>query len=125
MVQLLAAISQVVVTGDLHAGGRKWLEVGRDDVAARRVFFLRVGAEGVKAQFVGLLSAAIEDVVRVDPFRANRQLRGSPPADITFGIGPDDVQSRCLNFLCRGAHFIQRVGAVYFVEAFQDRILGL
>ena len=66
-IQPLAAVRQVVVAGNRPAIGRDRLEVGGDDVAARRVFLLWVVGERIEAGLVRLALAAVEDEARVHP----------------------------------------------------------
>ena len=99
--------------------------VGRDYIAACRVLFLGVGAEGVEAVLLRLATGAVEDKVRVDPRRAPRQLGRGPPADIAGGVGPDDIQPGRLDLLDGGAGLVQAGGAVELVEAVEDWVGGL
>ncbi|MCY1397648.1 hypothetical protein D9M71_126580 [compost metagenome] len=124
LVQALAAVRQVVVAGDGHARGRLRLVVGGNDVAARRVLFLRVGAEGQVAGLVRLAGAAVEDEVGVHPIGALRQPGGGPPADVAVGVGPDHVQPRRMDLLGGGAGLAQAVGAVELVEGVEYGVLG-
>ncbi len=83
---------------------------------------MRVGAERVKTELIGLRRAAVQNEGGVDALRADRQLRRSPPADIAFGVGPDDVEARRLNLLGRATHLVQRIGAVGLVKTVQHRV---
>ncbi|MCY1531363.1 hypothetical protein D9M68_665860 [compost metagenome] len=124
LVQALTPIGQVVVTGNLDAGWRHRLVVGRDDIAARRVLLLRVVAERVVSGFLRFAAGAVEDKARIDPCRAARQLGRRPPANIASGVGPDHVEARCLDFFRSGAGLVQAVGAIELVEAVEDRVVG-
>src|SRR5690606_23886253 len=116
---------QVVVAGDGHAGGRVGLVVGGDDVAARRVFFLRVGLEWQVARLVRLAAGAVEDEAGVHLGRALRQLAGGPPADVAAGVGVDHVEAGRVDQGGGGAGLVQAVGAIEPVEGLEDRVLGL
>ncbi len=85
---------------------------------------MRVGAERVKAELIGLCRAAVQNETGVDALRTDRQLRRGPPADIALGVGPDDVEARRLNLLGRATHLVQCIGAVGLVEAVQHRVGG-
>ncbi|MCY1396137.1 hypothetical protein D9M71_110980 [compost metagenome] len=121
LIQPLAAIGQVVVTGNRLAAG---LEIRRDDVAARRVFLLWIVAERQEARLLRLTAGAVENERWVHSSRPLRQLRGGPPADIAIGAGPDDVQARSMDLRRGGAGLVQAVGAVELVESVQQRVFA-
>ncbi|MCY1440669.1 hypothetical protein D9M71_569530 [compost metagenome] len=122
VIELAATVGQVVVTRYRHR--RRWLVVGRDDIAAGRVFLLWVDAEGVETELVGLCAGAVEDERRVDPVGADWQLCRRPPADVATGIGPDKVEPGRVNLGGGLAHLAQGIGAVELVEAVEDRVFG-
>ncbi len=124
-IQPLAAVRQVVVAGNRPAIGRDRLEVGGDDVAARRVFLLWVVGERIEAGLVRLALAAVEDEARVHPLRPLWQGRRGPPADIAGGVGPDQVESRRMDLRGRRAGLGQGIGAIQLVEGVEHRVLGL
>ena len=124
-IQPLAAVRQVVVAGNRPAIGRDRLEVGGDDVAARRVFLLWVVGERIEAGLVRLALAAVEDEARVHSLRPLRQGRRGPPADIAGGIGPDQVESWRMDLRGRRAGLGQGIGAIQLVEGVEHRVLGL
>ena len=121
-IKLAATVGQVVVTRYWHR--RRWLVVGRNDIAARGVFLLRVDAEGVETELVGLRIGAVEDERRVDAVGADWQLCRCPPTDIATGIGPDKVEPGRVNLGGGLAHLAQGVGAVELVEAVEDRVFS-
>ena len=121
-VELLAAVGEVVVSGDLDAAGWHWLEVGGNDVAPCRVFFLRVAAERIETFLFRLRAAAVEDEAGLHAGRPLGQLRGGPPTDIALGVGPHHVQPGGVDLGRSAAGLGEGVGAVELVKGVEDRV---
>ena len=119
------AVRQVVIAGHRHAAGRFGLVVGGHDVAARRILFLRVVVEGIKAQFFGLALGCVQHKRGIHALGTNGQLAGRPPANIARCIGPDHIEPGRVNFAGGSAGLFAGGRAVEFVKGFQNGVFGL
>ena len=124
ILQGLRTVVGVVVAWDGQTTGGIGLVVGRDDIAARRVFFLRVVAEAVKAGLVGFVRIAVQNEVRLHPHWANWQAGRGPPADVAAGAGPNHVQPGGVNLAGGLTRLGQGISAVELVKGLQHRVFG-
>ena len=123
-IQTLTPVGQVVVTGHGYPAVGLGLVVGRDDVAAPRIFLLGVVAVAVKAPLVRFARAAVQDKAGVHVLGPNGQLGRRPPANVTRCAAPHDIEPRRMDFAGSSAGLEQGVGPVKFVKGVQDRVFG-